>query len=225
MHPSGDISERISAGLSRLSLLMRHHQWRAAGRASLTPTQAQALAALAARGPHGLRLGELARLLAVTPPTASDAVSALAAKGLVRKAADPDDPRAVRIRLTARGRRAAASASQWPDYLLAVVDSLPQPMQEQLLAALMAMIRKLQEQGRIPVARMCTNCAYFEADRFPGSPEPHFCRFVGAPFGLRSFRLDCPDFSPAPEEAQRANQQVLISISSAGKGGTPWHNP
>lgn len=225
MHPTEDIPQRIAAGLSRISLVLRHHQWRAAGGLALTPTQAQALALLAAHPPAGLRLSEIAQRLAVTPPTASDAVAALETKRLVRKEADADDARAVRIRLTARGRRAAAAASQWPDYLLAAVDALPQPMQEQLLAALMAMIRRLQEQGRIPVARMCTNCVYFEADRFPGSAEPHYCHFVGAPFGVRSFRVDCPDFAPAPEEAQRAHQHVLISLDSGMKGESRWHNP
>jgi DNA-binding MarR family transcriptional regulator len=225
MHPTEDIPERIAAGLSRISLLLRHHQWRAAAGLALTPTQAQVLALLAAHPPAGLRLGEIARQLAVTPPTATDAVTALEAKRLVRRGGDAGDARAVRIRLTARGRRAAAAASQWPDYLLAAVQELPQAMQEQLLATLMAMIRNLQLQGRIPVARMCTNCVYFEADRFPGADEPHYCHYVGAPFGLRSFRLDCPDFVAAPEAAQSLNQRVLIRPHPLTKGETPWRNP
>lgn len=204
------VSIRIAAGLARLSLVLRHHGWQAAGRQSLTPTQAQILALLAAHSPAGLRLGDIAARLAVTAPTASDAAAALEAKGLVRKSRDRSDARAVRFRLTAKGRRAAEAAQQWPDYLLAAVDGLPAPMQEQVLAALMAMIRSLQQQGRIPVARMCTNCRYFEPDRFPGAREPHFCHFVGAPFGVRSFRIDCPDFVPAGEETQQANQRVLI---------------
>ncbi|MGQ9918909.1 MAG: MarR family winged helix-turn-helix transcriptional regulator, partial [Bryobacteraceae bacterium] len=158
-------------------------------------------------------LQEVAALLAVTPATASDAVSALERKGLVSRSADAADGRAVRLRLTARGRRTAAAVSQWPDYLLRAVDSLPVAQQEQLLAALMGIVRSLQQQGRIPVARMCTNCVYFEPDRFPGSAEPHYCAFVKAPFGVAQFRLDCGDFVAAPEELQAANQRVLIQIS------------
>lgn len=221
MNPGESIPARIAAGLNRLSLLLRHHQWHEAGGQALTPTQAQILALLAAYPPAGLRLTEIARLLAVTPPTASDAVAALEAKKLVRKAADRGDSRAVRIRLTAQGRRAARAASQWPDYLLSAVGSLPPALQEHLLAALMAMIRSLQQQGRIPVARMCVNCSFFEPDRDPGAPEPHFCHFVGAPFGLRSFRIDCPDFRPASAGAQQANQYVLIASYPASKGGIP----
>ncbi len=105
MHPTERHPQRIAAGLSRISLLLRHHQWRAAAGLALTPTQAQVLALLAAHPPAGLRLGEIARQLAVTPPTATDAVTALEAKRLVRRGGDADDARAVRIRLTARGRR------------------------------------------------------------------------------------------------------------------------
>lgn len=209
------LSARVSAGLARISLVLRHHGWHAAAGQSLTPTQAQILSALASRPPRSLKPSGVAELLALSLPTVSDSVAALARKGLVRRRRDPADRRAALLELTARGRRAAAVASAWPDYLLAAVDSLPAAQQEQLLAALMAIIRSLQQQGRIPVARMCTNCLYFEPDRFPGSAEPHYCAFVQAPFGLAQFRLDCPDFAAAPEGAQQANQRVLITLTSA----------
>lgn len=224
--PDEALSARIAAGLARISLLLRHHGWQAASAQSLTPTQAQILATLASRPPRSLRLSALAELLALTLPTVSDSVAALEKKALLRRRADPADGRAGLLELTARGRRAAAAASQWPDYLLTAVDTLPAPLQEHLLAALMGMIRSLQEQGRIPVARMCTNCAYFEPDRFPGASAPHYCAFVRAPFGVSSFRIDCPDFELAPEPAQRANFRVLIPLPSL-KGepdGTERHS-
>lgn len=224
MSGSPSLPQRIAAGLARISLLLRQHGWQAASARSLTPTQAQILAALASRPPRSLRLSALAELLALTLPTVSDAVAALDKKGLMRRRSDPADSRAALLELTARGRRAAEAASQWPDYLLSAVDGLPVPMQEQLLAALMAMVRSLQQQGRIPVARMCTNCLYFEPDRFPGAPEPHYCRFVNSAFGLRGFRIDCPDFQPAPAEAQESNQRVLIS-PSLSEGGTHGSRP
>lgn len=224
MSPAPSISQRITAGLARISLLLRHHGWQAAAAHSLTPTQAHILAALASRPPCSLRLSALAELLALTLPTVSDSVAALEKKGMLRRRGDPADGRAGLLELTARGRRAAQAASQWPDYLLSAVDALPGPLQEQLLAALMAMVRSLQRQGRIPVARMCTNCLFFEPDRFPGAPEPHYCGFVNAAFGLRSFRIDCPDFQPAPAEAQEINQRVLIS-PSLSEGGSHGSRP
>lgn len=52
--------------------------------------------------PH--RTGELASISAVTQPTASAAVAALEARGLVRRTADPRDRRATLIELTDDGR-------------------------------------------------------------------------------------------------------------------------
>jgi DNA-binding MarR family transcriptional regulator len=53
----------------------------------------------------GRRLTDLARIEQVQPPTMTKIVSGLEAAGLARRAADPDDARAVRIVATARGRR------------------------------------------------------------------------------------------------------------------------
>ena len=68
----------------------------------LTGTQRLALYELGSGGP--LRLVDLAALLGVTAPTASRAVDALEAHGLVERQPDPDDRRAQRIALTADGR-------------------------------------------------------------------------------------------------------------------------
>jgi len=68
----------------------------------LTGTQRLALYELGRGG--ALRLVDLAVLLGVTAPTASRAVDALAAHGLVQRQPDPDDRRAQRIALTPAGR-------------------------------------------------------------------------------------------------------------------------
>jgi DNA-binding MarR family transcriptional regulator len=55
--------------------------------------------------PQGLRLTELARVSRITKQSMSALVTELEAAGYVTRVADPDDARAMRIRLTARGRR------------------------------------------------------------------------------------------------------------------------
>jgi len=59
------------------------------------------------------------------------------------------------------------------------------------------MIAALQEQGRIPVARMCPTCRFFRPNVHDDPERPHHCAFVDAPFGDRSVRIDCPDHEPA----------------------------
>src|SRR3546814_5615303 len=88
----------IMIGLSRIGMLLRSEGWRQAEATGLTPTQAQILAHLAARGPA--RIGMIATEIAVTQPTASDAVAALVRKGYVEKLPDPDDARAARLHPT-----------------------------------------------------------------------------------------------------------------------------
>jgi DNA-binding MarR family transcriptional regulator len=186
-------------GIAKLGLVIRHHAWQRRQRDGLTPTQAQALATLSARGSR--RVGELARALGVTQPTASDAVAALVRKGLVVRERDASDGRAARLALTAAGSELAARGMEWPDVLLAAVDALADEDQAALLRGLSAVIRELQERGEIPVQRMCVTCRYFRPHVHPDPRRPHHCAFVDAPFGDRALRLDCADHEPKEEAA------------------------
>jgi DNA-binding MarR family transcriptional regulator len=188
-------SPSVTTGLAKLGLVLRHHAWQEREQSGLTPTQAQILALLRARA-EPLSVGELATELGVRSATVSDSLSALAAKGLARRDRSPRHPRAVAVRLTARGRRAAERAAGWPDVLLAAVDTLGPDEQGALLRALTKMIRELQERGEIPVARMCASCRFFRPDAHSDTERPHHCAFVDAPFGDRELRLDCADHQP-----------------------------
>ena len=61
------------------------------------------LSVLVFAGPK--RIGELARIEQVEPPTMTRLVDGLARDGLAVRDADPDDARAVRVRATATGAR------------------------------------------------------------------------------------------------------------------------
>lgn len=69
---------------------------------TVSPERAKALGRLSA-GP--LRSGELAHACMLTPPAVTELVEALSREGLVRREDDPSDRRAVRVSLTATGRR------------------------------------------------------------------------------------------------------------------------
>jgi DNA-binding MarR family transcriptional regulator len=185
-------------GIAKVGLVLRHHAWQRSLRDGVTPTQAETLVLLAARGPQ--RVGTLARSLGITQPTASDAVAALLRKGLVTRERDPQDGRAARIVLTAEGSELAARGTEWPDVLLGAVDALPAEDRAALLRGLSAVIRELQERGEIPVQRMCVSCRYFRPHAHPDAERPHHCAFVDAAFGDRALRLDCRDHE-AKEEA------------------------
>jgi DNA-binding MarR family transcriptional regulator len=94
----------MADGLIRLwTELQRRKEPGEASAHELTTTQAQALRHVVLDGPQ--RIGALAKQLGVTMATASRSVDALVQAGLVRRDDDPADARAVRVVLTARGKR------------------------------------------------------------------------------------------------------------------------
>lgn len=202
--------DRIMAGLAKIALVMRHEAWRASGERGLTPTQSQILAVINGNTePVGIK--EVARQLAVGMGTASEAVSALAAKGLVEKTPSEDDGRAVVLALTGRGRRQAAAAAEWPEGMLDAIASLPEREQAGLLRGLVGMVRSLQESGRVPTARMCVGCRFFRPNEYPGLARAHHCLFIGAPIGDADLRLDCTEMEPTDRGAAPRLWSVFLN--------------
>ena len=212
--PDEPLARRVTTGLAKVGLALKQQAWAEAGGRGLTPTQGQVLALLRA-SPGGLRLGALAAQLGVTTATTSDSVAALARKGLVDKLPLAADGRAVLVRLTPAGAREAAAAAAWPDFLLEAVDQLGPAEQAAFLRGLVTMIRTLPVRGRIPVARMCVSCRFFQPYRHDHPSAPHHCAFVDAPFGDGELRLDCPDHQTAPAELAARTWQAFRAPAEA----------
>lgn len=184
-------SRRVVTGLSKIGLALKTRSFQEAGERGLSPTQSQVLALLLSSS--GRRLSSLCEEMGVKPATVSEAVATLVAKGLVRKGPAPEDRRAVALSLTAEGKRQAAASAGWPDFLVEAVDELSPAEQAAFLAGLVKMIRRLQEQGEIAVARMCLTCRFFRPNVHRSAERPHHCAFVDAPFGDAHLRVDCAD--------------------------------
>lgn len=211
MTPAEDpVARRIADGLARLGVVMRHDARSAAGDAGLPPTQAQILALLA-RQERPLGLGEVAGHLAITPGTASAAVSALVARGLLAKHRTEQDRRAIRLAPTDAGRAEASRLGTATPPLLDAIEELPTDDRGHLLRAIAGLIRGLQERGAIPPARICVGCRYFRPHQHDGAERPHHCLFIDAPIGDADLQLDCPDMEPpASDEADRL-WQVFVA--------------
>lgn len=192
--------DHIAIGLTKIGLFLRWQAWRQAEATRLTPTQTQILVHLVRRGPA--RVSAIADQIAVTQPTASDAVAALVRKGYVEKRADPEDGRATRLYAKKSASRVVAEMEAWPDALLEAVDILDPVERAALLKGLMKMIRTLQMRGAIPVQRMCASCQYFRPYQHTYAAEPHHCAFVDAAFGNAALRLDCNDHVEADAATQ-----------------------
>ncbi|MGD9894350.1 MAG: MarR family winged helix-turn-helix transcriptional regulator [Dehalococcoidia bacterium] len=212
---SEPVGQRVAVGLMKIGLALRHRAWLEAGPRGITPTQGQILAMLQ-RHPEGLSLSTIAGQLAVTAPTASDAVRVLSEKGLVRKSPAATDRRAIRVTLTDSGQIEAEQTADWPEFLAEAAETLSEQEQAVFLRALVKMIRTLQERGEIPIARMCAGCHYFRPNVHADPVRPHHCAFVDAPFGDRSLRLDCPDFDAAPPAVQEEIWKAFVGAAPAG---------
>lgn len=207
--------DSLATGLAKIGLLLRSDGRRRGNAAGLTPTQAQILAMLAARGPA--RAGRIAEEMALTQPTISDAVAALVRKGHVARRADPGDARAVLLHLTASGRHLAADAAAWPDALLGALDALDPDERAVFGRGLTKMIRALQERGAIPVQRMCASCLHFRPNAHSDAARPHHCAFVDAAFGDAALRLDCADHGDADAAARRESWHRFIQAPAKGR--------
>lgn len=190
------LRQRLGIGLEKISMVLKSQAWQDANLQGLTPTQGKILTLLRDRQPVGIRLSEVADVLGITSPTASDAVAVLSKKGLVDKQRSKEDARAISITLSPQGIQQAEQVMGWSDFLLSAIDDLTEFEQEIFLKGLIKIIRRLQAEGYITVSRMCLTCQFFHPNQYPESQYPHHCGFVDAPFGDRDLRIDCPDQLP-----------------------------
>jgi DNA-binding MarR family transcriptional regulator len=197
--------QQAVTGLLKIGMAIRHHAWAGGEASGLTPTQGQILSLLHHREDRETRPADVAADLAITPATASVALRTLVEKGLVAKTRAESDARALVLTLTDSGRELARHSLGWTDFLLDAIDALDDDELGVFQRSLVKMIRAMQERGHIPVSRMCVTCRFFRPHAHPGTPQPHHCAYVDAPFGDRELRLDCADFAPAPPaDADRA---------------------
>lgn len=201
---TNDIVTRLREGFERIALVLRTDLWTAAGEAGLNPTQAQALAFLAAR-PPGIRPKHIATHLGVSAASVTDTLNALDRKGLVLREADPTDARAVALRPTAEGLRVNQAITAAASQVAMALAQLSPAEQASLLLAQVKLVRSLQLADAIPVQRLCVTCRHFRSNAHPGAAHPHHCAFANAAIGTEDLRLDCGEHELADPATQSAN--------------------
>ena len=194
---AADLTTQLAAGLEKIGLAMKSRTWRREGRSGLGPLQRQVLTLLRSKPGQRAIVSTVANKLAVRLPTASEAIATLERKQLVRRRRDMSDGRIVMAQLTAKGNRSCTPSSRMPDRLAIAAEALSAPEQVVLLTSLVKVIRSLQEQGEITVARMCVSCQYFHPNQHGNADRPHHCDSLNIPLGDRSLRLDCQVYEPA----------------------------
>jgi DNA-binding MarR family transcriptional regulator len=188
---------QLAAGLEKISLAMKSRSWRREGQAGLGPLQRQVLTLLRSKPNHSAQVSAIAKELVVRLPTASEAVATLERKRLVKRYRSDRDGRIVNVELTSRGERACAPAVGIPNPLAMAASALTSGEQVAFLTGLMKVIRTLQNQGEISVARMCVSCRFFRPYQHEDAAQPHHCDYVNAPIADQALRLDCGEYESA----------------------------
>lgn len=110
-------------------------------RTGIGPARLSALSVLVFAGP--MRLTQLARIEQVKPPTMTKVIAGLEAAGLVRRRADVEDARAVRLEATPRGTKLLQEGRRRRvKRLTAALESLT-PEEVDILARAAAMIERV----------------------------------------------------------------------------------
>ncbi|NGZ10477.1 MAG: MarR family transcriptional regulator [Nitrospira sp. LK70] len=207
------LPDRLVTGLSKIGLAMKSRAWRRKGRPGIGPLQIQVLTFLRSRPNHSATVSTIARELSVKLPTASEVIRTLEHKRLVRRRRREIDNRVVTVHLTSLGAKAGHVENRWPEILASATENLSVQEQVALLTVLVKLIRALQLQGEIPVARMCISCEHFRPHAYPESDQPHHCAFYNVAFGDQAFRLDCPEYLEASTAEPHNNVDVYKTVS------------
>jgi DNA-binding MarR family transcriptional regulator len=209
------LPDRLVTGLSKIGLAMKSRPWRRQGQQGVGPLQVQVLTFLRARPNQMATVSTIAKEMSVKLPTASEVIRTLEEKRLVRRRRTEIDNRVVTVHLTAKGSKAGQAGSGWPEILSAATLQLSAEEQVALLKILVKLIRALQLDGEIPVARMCVSCQHFGPNAYADADQPHHCNFVNAPFGDQGLRIDCSDYLAAPRSQAEEAWKVFRRATPA----------
>lgn len=185
---------KIVAALERIAQAFRVLLWQESKQFALSPLQVQLLIFLQQQPAERRKISALAVEFDVTKATVSDAVKSLEQKKLISKTPEAEDTRSYVIDLTGEGREIAEKTSFFTEQLQVPVAKLHPDDQENMLLALMGIIRHLNQSGVIGVQRMCLTCSHYRRD---SQGAAHFCTLLNQELQNQDLRIDCPEFSPS----------------------------
>ncbi|MCO8128200.1 MarR family transcriptional regulator [Acidimicrobiia bacterium EGI L10123] len=193
---TADVDRKLLDAIERLGRALRAARQRIATDLGLTTLQIEIIDRLDHLGP--LPVGQLARELDVSQPTASDAVAALERKLLLERRRSPDDGRITIAGLTDTGQ---ASADRIRDGLRALrprSDDSRALDRGTALEVLLQEILRLQEAGVITINRSCLSCRHYQP---PADGNPAHCHLLDTRLETHELRVDCPDHATADPES------------------------
>ncbi len=191
---SDSVELKIVAALERVYEAFRSLLWQEGKARGLSPIQLQILVFLLYHKESQRRITYLASEFALTKATVSDSIGSLVQKGLIQKVRSTNDARALVLNLTEQGRTLAQQAAHFADQLQVPLAALSGSQRNDMLDALMRLIRNLHREGIITVQRMCFTCRFYK----DGHREArHYCTLLQEALDAGQLRVDCPEHQAA----------------------------
>jgi len=184
-----DVSNKIVAGLERVSEAFKVLLWEKAKALGLSPIQIQLLIFIAYHKPELCNVSHLAKEFNITKPTVSDAVRVLEEKKLIVKDFSSPDSRSYTIGLSTAGKKMVAETEDFGHPLKTQLGHIEQKDLEHLFGTLSQLIFQLNRSGILSVQRTCYGCKFYSHTK-----KKDHCNLLNIELKQPDIRLDCPEF-------------------------------
>ena len=183
---------KVLAAIERIAQGQRAFYQELGTRHGVTPLQIQLLELIADGAPPTGHVGELAREVGVTQPSASEAIASLEDKGHVSRAVDAADRRRSVITLTDQGRELAAHLNGERETIREALSGRNADDNAAILATLVDLMGTFHSAGIIGVVRACSTCS-FMSDQADGTK---FCEALKITMQPSDLRVTCNQHQP-----------------------------
>ncbi len=188
-HQENDLSNKIVAGLERVSEAFKVLLWEKAKLLGLSPIQIQILIFVNYHKLEFCNVSHLAKEFNVTKPTISDAVRVLLHKALIEKVYPSSDSRRYAIQLSDSGKRIVLETENFAHPLKKQLNHINKDDLESTFITLSKLIYKLNKIGVLTVQRTCYACKFYGKTN-----EQHYCNLLKKTLQDSEIRIDCPEF-------------------------------
>ncbi|MCW9036603.1 MULTISPECIES: MarR family winged helix-turn-helix transcriptional regulator [Altibacter] len=188
-YQNDDLSNKVIAGLERISETFKKLLWEQAKQLKVSPIQIQLLIFIAYHKQELCNVSYLAKEFNVTKPTVSDAVRVLVAKGLILKNFSSSDNRSYFVELTPLGKSFVKETEHFAKPLQDLFDKKESFELEKLFTTITSLIYQLNNSGILTVQRMCFGCRFYDS-----TSNRSFCNLLQKELKPTTIRLDCPEF-------------------------------
>lgn len=184
-----DLSNKIVAGLERISEAFKVLLWEKAKSLGLSPIQIQILIFVAYHKEAFCNVSHLAKEFNLTKPTISDAVRILDKKALIIKDFSSNDSRSYSIQLSAAGKKIVQETENFADTLKKHLQDNTKADLESVFSTLSKLIYQLNQTGILTVQRTCYACKFHSHIK-----NKDYCNLLDKELLNSEIRIDCSEF-------------------------------